>query len=401
MGLLSRGGTEVLGRLLPPQEPQRPLGADVFRPMAVGMVGWFHFWQQTWINPGPLHLAVRTGYIWVDGMILLSAFCLWLPYARARAARGSFPGCEGFWRRRALRILPCYYAAVLLALLLALRSEGWSAGLGKDLAAHLTLTHTLFPRSYLFTSLGSVTWTVGVLAGFYLLFPLLARAFWRWPLGCLAALCAGQLAYSWGFALKCSGAAYQMAFNQLPAFLGVWAIGMAGAELYEALCRYAARLPFRAAALAVGLAALWCVFQMQKDLAYAPNGQRWQLVHRLPLALLQCIALLGLCLGPQLPGRRLWQWLAAISYNFYLWHQSLAVWLKYRWHLPPWAGDTPPNQLGDANWQQAYNLLCWGTALLVSALMTWYVERPAAAWLKRRLFAQKAQKLAETASKQP
>ena len=275
------------------------------------------------------------------------------------------------------------------ALLLALRSEGWAAGLGKDLAAHLTLTHTLVPRSYLFTSLGSVTWTVGVLAGFYLLFPLLARAFWRWPLGCLAALCAGQLAYSWGFALKCSGAAYQMAFNQLPAFLGVWAIGMAGAEIYETLCRYAARLPFRAAALAVGLAALWCVFQMQKDLAYAPNGQRWQLVHRLPLALLQCIALLGLCLGPQLPGRRLWQWLAAISYNFYLWHQSLAVWLKYRWHLPPWAGDTPPNQLGDANWQQAYNLLCWGTALLVSALMTRYAEQPAAAWLKRRLFAQK------------
>ena len=45
MGLLSRGGTEVLGRLLPPQEPQRPLGADVFRAMAVGMVGWFHIWQ--------------------------------------------------------------------------------------------------------------------------------------------------------------------------------------------------------------------------------------------------------------------------------------------------------------------------------------------------------------------
>ena len=65
------------------------------------------------------------------------------------------------------------------------------------------------------------------------------------------------------------------------------------------------------------------------------------------------------------------------------------MWLKYRWHLPPWAGDTPPNQLGDANWQQAYNLLCWGTALLVSALMTRYAEQPAAAWLKRRLFAQK------------
>lgn len=401
MGLLSRGGAEALGRLLPPQDPKRPLGADVFRVLAVGMVGWFHIWQQTWLSPGPLRLAVRTGYVWVDGMILLSAFCLWLPYARARAAGGSFPGCTGFWRRRAVRILPCYYAAVLFALVLNLRSEGWSAGLAKDLAAHLTLTHTLFRRSYLFTSLGGVTWTVGVLAGFYLVFPLLARAFWRWPLGCFAALYAGQLAYSWGFALKLTGGAYQMAFNQLPAFLGVWGLGMAGAEVYVNLWVRAVRLPFRAAALAVGLAALWGVLQMQKDLAYAPDGQRWQLVWRLPLALLQCLVLLGLCFGPRLPGGRLWQWLAALSYNFYLWHQSLAVWLKYRWRLPPWAGTTPPNQLGDADWQHAYNLLCWAAALLVPAVMTRWVEQPAAAWLKCRLFAQKAQNLAETAPKQP
>ena len=77
------------------------------------------------------------------------------------------------------------------------------------------------------------------------------------------------------------------------------------------------------------------------------------------------------------------------------------MWLKYRWHLPPWTGTTPPNQLGDADWQHTYNLLCWGAALLVSALMTRCIEQPAAAWLKRRLFAQKAQELAETASKQP
>ena len=109
----------------------------------------------------------------------------------------------------------------------------------------------------------------------------------------------------------------------------------------------------------------------------------------------------GLGLTLPAPARRLLRGLAALTYSFYLWHQMLAVFLKYDLHLPAWSGDTPPNQLGDANWQQAYNLLCWGTALLVSALMTRYAEQPAAAWLKRRLFAQKAQKLAETASKQP
>ena len=385
-----------------PVATARPAAADFLRVLAAGLVGAFHIWQQSWRAVLPEHW-LRAGCVGVDWLVLLSAFCLFLPWANASAQGKPLPAARPaeFYCRRAMRLLPAYYINLLFSLALAVYRRGWSRALVWDLAAHLTLTHMLFYRSYLVTSLGSATWTVGVLVGFYLLFPLLARAFWRWPLGCFAALYAGQLAYSWGFALKLSGAAYQMAFNQLPAFLGVWAMGMAGAELYEALCRYAARLPFRAAALAVGLAALWCVFQMQKDLAYDPDGQRWQLVHRLPLALLQCVVLLGLCLGPQLPGRRLWQWLAAISYNFYLWHQSLAVWLKYRWHLPPWAGDTPPNQLGDADWQHTYNLLCWGAALLVSALMTRCIEQPAAAWLKRRLFAQKAQELAETASKQP
>lgn len=60
---------------------------DGIRVFAIGIVAWFHFWQQSWLSPqiGSISLdwLVRTGYLLVDMMILLSGFCLFLPYARA------------------------------------------------------------------------------------------------------------------------------------------------------------------------------------------------------------------------------------------------------------------------------------------------------------------------------
>ena len=70
---------------------------DGFRVLMVGIVAWFHFWQQTWFMPNyptpwlsflgitdltPSHIR-WVGYIFVDMMVLLSAFCLTLPVARS------------------------------------------------------------------------------------------------------------------------------------------------------------------------------------------------------------------------------------------------------------------------------------------------------------------------------
>lgn len=62
---------------------------DGIRAIAIGMVVWFHFWQQTWLTPylripteytkyiglTEINLAgwVRYGFVFVDMMILLSA----------------------------------------------------------------------------------------------------------------------------------------------------------------------------------------------------------------------------------------------------------------------------------------------------------------------------------------
>lgn len=83
---------------------------DGIRAIAIGMVVWFHFWQQTWLTPylripteytkyigiTEINLAgwVRYGFIFVDMMILLSAFCNFYPYARSYCSGRGLAGYE-------------------------------------------------------------------------------------------------------------------------------------------------------------------------------------------------------------------------------------------------------------------------------------------------------------------
>ena len=69
------------------------------RVLLVFIVSWYHFWQQSWLSPslsvrlpfGPravfvsLDILPRTGYLFVDLLLLLSAFCLFLPAVVAYA----------------------------------------------------------------------------------------------------------------------------------------------------------------------------------------------------------------------------------------------------------------------------------------------------------------------------
>ena len=90
--------------------------ADGFRVLCVLIVAWFHIWQQSWLTPeltiGPVHIdllpLVRTGYLMVDMMLLLSGFLLFLPYARARVDGGPLPDVATFYKKRVVRIVPAF-----------------------------------------------------------------------------------------------------------------------------------------------------------------------------------------------------------------------------------------------------------------------------------------------------
>lgn len=374
---MSTGGTIPAWR----RELARPQGADVFRVLAVGMVAAFHFWQQTWIGGGKLDYLLRTGCAWVDGMILLSAFCLYLPHALDAAEGRPFAGTPGFFWRRVVRLVPAYWAATLLCGAVDAVQRGLDAHLIKDILAHLLLVPTLFPESYIWARTNGALWTVGVLVQFYLLFPLLARAFRARPVLTFAGLCAVQAGWSiW--ITRFDDWRYSFTFNQLPAFAEVLALGFAAAMAVAGLgCRVQGRWRWGFTLLAAG--ALWAAARVLRYMNDMGNIQRAQLLCRMPLVFCLALALVGLCLGVRLPGGRVWAFLSGISYQFYLWHQWLAVQLKYHLRLPPWQGDTPPNQLGDTVWMWRYFALILAVSLGAAALLTYTVERPAAAALRR------------------
>lgn len=372
-----------------PIDADRPAAADLLRVLAAWAVGAFHIWQQSWYSgAAPAHW-LRAGSVGVDWLVMLSAFCLFLPWANAAAQGRPLPLTRpaAFYRRRAARLLPAYYASLLFSLVPALHRAGWSRTLGIDLAAHLTLTQQLFPQSYLATRLNGVTWTLMVFALFYLVFPLLAPLCVRRPLPTLGALCLVQAGYSQWALHQYGTGEYALLFNQFPAFCGVLAVGMAAALIFAELAHgsWTVRLAPRAACTALGVAAFVWLDRCMRLQAWAAEYQQFQLINRMPLALAAAAMLVGFGLGltPPRPVRRVLSWLAALSYSFYLWHQMLAVFLKYDLHLPAWSGDTPPNQLGDTVWMQRAEALYWLAALAVSIAAYYLIEKPAARHFKK------------------
>jgi len=459
---------------------------DGFRTLLVFIVSWFHIWQQSWLSCRPgaalkllasgegalanaltnwletplakaicgidLNAIIRTGYLAVDGTILLSGFLLFLPHARAMLTDERVPDTRGFYRRRVMRIVPSYYFSLLaIFLLVALPQQLYASpkAMWRDIITHLTFTQTFSVYTYAGTKLGGASWTIAVEMAMYLIMPLLAAAVRKRPkitlftmaaagllfrgfclwLGsgdnrlalaidlialslAVCALCCtvnglrkGERSFAFhGLAIIAFAAAflyarrsteagqlkeYGMLVNQLAAFLDVYAIGMAAAVAYVRLCgrwdsfRHKTLLHIAATLCFFAGIVLYCKLA-QWQYHHTPV-QAGQMLIRLPLALALCMVMLSLpfCLLPvrRLFGNRLTKFLAAISMNYYLLHQTLAVQLKLL-HIPPYVSESP-NAASELSWQVPYTLICFGGALLLAIAVTYLVEKPCAKALSR------------------
>ena len=383
------------------EKRERIAELDGLRVLMIFIVSWYHIWQQSWLRPAigsySLDYLVRAGYLWVDGTVLLSAFLLFLPYARA--ARGGLPAPDtrDFYYRRARRILPGYYfiiLTVLFAVALPWRLYDSPQFLVKDLATHLTFTFTLFRDTYLSTPLGAASWTLAVMVQGYALFPLIARAAVKKPAPTLGVMCA----VCFGFRAWCLWALvdYSMVVNQLVNFLDVYTAGILAALAYvrleERRDRYAAdgrrKYLWQAAATAAFLAAAAVLLRMIRFQAGSGDYaliQRRQMIYRPAYALLFAALVLSapFSLAPlrKLLGNPATKFLGAVSMNYYLIHQTVVVHLK-RLRFPPSVSDTP-NTAGEQPWQNQYTFLCFGISLLLAVLVTYGIEKPAARLLDR------------------
>lgn len=373
---------------------------DGVRVILVFLVSWYHIWQQSWLTPSigrfSLDFLVRAGYVPVDGTILLSAFLLFLPYARTMVLDEPLPDARTFYERRFMRIVPSYYAVTLLTLFAIALPWGLyasTAEMAQDVAAHLTFTLTFFRSTYLYTKLGAVSWTLIIEAQAYLLFPLIGRLARK----NLAGVAGFMTALAWMFRGLCLWklSQYDMVVNQLPNFLDVYAIGMIAALAYvrltQAWKRVKRPLLWEALATVVLVLCVWGLTRALRAQAREPSHdllQAGQMMRRTLFALLLAPVLVALPFTVKplrlLLGNRVTAFLSAISMNYYLTHQTIAVHLK-RLGIPPSVSELP-NQAGERAWQWPYTWLCFGLSVLAAILLTFLVEKPAAKGLKR-LFA--------------
>ena len=366
---------------------------DGLRVLMIFIVSWYHIWQQSWLRPYigsySLDYLVRSGYVWVDGTVLLSCFLLFLPWARAMADGTPAPDTMDFYYRRFRRIVPGYYfitLAVFFAIALPWGLYESPQFLVKDLATHLTFTFTFFYDTYVATPLGAAGWTLAILVQGYLLFPLIARGVMKKPaatFGLMAAVCLGFRAW-------CIWALYDytMVVNQLINFLDVYILGIAGAIAYVRLEKLrsgqAGKISrkWQAIATVVFIGVFWGLLSLLRVQASAgsyPDIQKRQMMYRPVYGV--CFTLLALSapfsLAPlrKLLGNPVTKFLGGISMNYYLIHQTVTVHLK-RLKIPA-SESAEPHMSGELQWQMGYTALAFGISVLLAILVTYAVEKPA------------------------
>jgi peptidoglycan/LPS O-acetylase OafA/YrhL len=251
----------------------RLAGVDGLRAAAALWVVLFHIrvFSGAHLPFQPLDFFVRSGSTGVSLFLVLSGFCLYLPFAGGRSGRFK---TWSFFVRRARRLLPAYYVSLGLALALNLIGGG-NLGFGPmsvsdvawQLATHMTMVHTLFPST--FYALNGAYWSLGLEWQLYLALPLLIIGMRRFGLvPTLAAAVVVNVVYRVVLAMAGTHSWLQPGLLQsvvLPNLLpGRWAefvFGMVVAELYAGgvldrlprLARYAWAPMTAVAVAAVGL----------------------------------------------------------------------------------------------------------------------------------------------------
>lgn len=191
----------------------------------------------------PLDLFLRSGSTGVSLFLVLSGFCLYVPFAAGRQHRFH---TGDFLLRRCRRLLPAYYTSLAFVLVLNLGTFTWlgfhalsPTDAVWQAVTHITLIHPLFTNT--FYELNGAYWSLGLEWQLYLSMPFLIwgiRRFGLAPIAGTAVICnvvygvIVGLCTQHGLIAGNSLLATIVLPNQLFGRWAEFAFGMVAAELY-------------------------------------------------------------------------------------------------------------------------------------------------------------------------
>lgn len=307
---------------------------------------------------------------------VLSGFLLFRPYAHARATKAPRPATRRYLWRRALRILPAYWVAVVVSLVVLPGDVS-----GADWARQLTLTQ-IYEAYALLPHLGH-TWSLATEVVFYLLLPLLAAGLLRGrrragrPV--LIVTLGAAVTAAW-IGLMAAGVLPISPLSMwLPAYALWFGAGMALASAHVAL--RTGSDPRRRFLDDVGGAPLACWAAAVAVLAIAttpiagprnltePTAAEFA-VKTVLYVVFAVLVLLPVAFGPAtrskaVLGSGVARWLGTVSYGLFLWHPFVLESIYVITGRPKFTGHLPSTYL-----------LTVAGGLVLAALSYYLVERP-------------------------
>ncbi|MSW39171.1 MAG: acyltransferase family protein [Actinobacteria bacterium] len=299
-------------------------------------------------EPGA-HLLANLGNFGVAVFFLLSSFLLFQPFALSSITNQKLPPVAPFYIRRAMRIFPAYWLALVawsMSVTPEVRASGTAVG-------KLLLIDQYDPNSGIFTGL-AVSWSLAIELAFYIVLPIYAVTLSKllgrvsspnrriaWHAICLAFWYVSAVGYRYWLSTANNGPfRYQL---WIFAYLDWFALGMLLA-LASAWLATGGSLPQSVRDLANRTWACWTIAGMSYAsiviLLDSPKMIRIPLESFLLTSLRYALqgfaafffllpAILGggVGTGLQILGSRPMIWLGKVSFGIYLWHLIVIGWL--------------------------------------------------------------------------
>ena len=365
---------------------------DGIRALAILIIVCYHIWQQSWWAPsiGPISLTIllRYGFLIVDMMILISSFCLFIPYARSMVYKEDIPSVKEFYLKRITRIFPSYYLALFFFFFMGLFTKGitFNSFFFKDTIMHIFFVHNWSVDTLLYTNYSAVLWTIAIEVQFYLIFPFIARAFVKKPKMTYSIMMIIGLLCTYLIAINVDEGNLSYYVNHFLLFIPVFANGMLASWFYIKYTKNKKRKVVSDILFTI-VSILSIVWYIELCKRVVDNVQLWQIDNRLLLSLVFMVIIISTLLASKIYQKifdnRLMKFIAVISLNLYIYHHFIIVKLKEA-RIPYYSGDILPNISGNKTWQWQYTLIALLASIIVASIITYLYEKPVAKYIKKK-----------------